>query len=574
MRVLGYPQLVSYEAFRQPNFELVADLLLWMVKSYDPSADIFKSIATEDDRVAFIKAVAQHLATRAQLKLNTRKLYMADGSAVRELLKLADLFTQANAALAEDDPTLVHAVGAFHVPSSGSGGQSQSSAAAAAGAAAKKQGGGLGVAGGMVGAGDMAAKATTIRAARELASEITQRGAVLYELLAQEMEHRDLRSQALGRAIDLPSIEAAASAALRGVREESDTLAGVVAGMSSDAAALTAKIEKKKFEVDRRTKRLKSMQGVRPAYMDEFERVEAELKGVYAKYVRSLRNVAFLEQLVEDGVRAEVDKSEEAEMSLKRMQERLKEEELKMLRGGDGGLDSQSDDDDGDVDEDSFLNPDDDDDDLDNGLDVNAVLGSNSRLHGGGGKAGAGGSTRKSRRRRPSGDFDHAAMDIEDRLDFDDSDEEISDYGRAAKSRKPQPAAAGRTGGPVAANASAARQQYMDSYGISDGPGGSDEEDEGDFSLEDGDEEEDDDDLEDDDEDQDFDDDLPSGRQPQPAGQQQKRRAHDVYGKAGGGASVVIDDDDDAVLSGIVDYGDDGGSDGDQDDETGSDNDF
>lgn len=34
MRALGYPRLISIENFRQPNFELVADCLYWLVLRY------------------------------------------------------------------------------------------------------------------------------------------------------------------------------------------------------------------------------------------------------------------------------------------------------------------------------------------------------------------------------------------------------------------------------------------------------------------------------------------------------------------------------------------------------------
>jgi clusterin-associated protein 1 len=32
MRSLGYPRVVSMENFRQPNFELVADCIFWLVQ--------------------------------------------------------------------------------------------------------------------------------------------------------------------------------------------------------------------------------------------------------------------------------------------------------------------------------------------------------------------------------------------------------------------------------------------------------------------------------------------------------------------------------------------------------------
>lgn len=40
LRQLGFPRLLSLENFRKPNFELVADILYWMVKLYDPDTTI------------------------------------------------------------------------------------------------------------------------------------------------------------------------------------------------------------------------------------------------------------------------------------------------------------------------------------------------------------------------------------------------------------------------------------------------------------------------------------------------------------------------------------------------------
>ena len=51
MRALGYPQLISIENFTNPNFELVAHALYWLVRRYDPDAEISDSIEEEADRV-------------------------------------------------------------------------------------------------------------------------------------------------------------------------------------------------------------------------------------------------------------------------------------------------------------------------------------------------------------------------------------------------------------------------------------------------------------------------------------------------------------------------------------------
>ena len=79
------------ENFRQPNFELVADILYWMVKLYDPDTTISDRVEFENERVEFLTGIAALLANKARLKLNTKKLYASDGKAVQELLKLATL---------------------------------------------------------------------------------------------------------------------------------------------------------------------------------------------------------------------------------------------------------------------------------------------------------------------------------------------------------------------------------------------------------------------------------------------------------------------------------------------------
>ncbi len=40
LRALDYPHVVSIDDFRNPNFELVADMLYWMANKYDPDISI------------------------------------------------------------------------------------------------------------------------------------------------------------------------------------------------------------------------------------------------------------------------------------------------------------------------------------------------------------------------------------------------------------------------------------------------------------------------------------------------------------------------------------------------------
>ena len=91
MATLGYPRLISIENFKVPHFELVADILIWLCQRYDKNMDILDEITTEQDRVVFLKAVAEQLLVKARIKLNLKNLYSANGFAVRELLKLASM---------------------------------------------------------------------------------------------------------------------------------------------------------------------------------------------------------------------------------------------------------------------------------------------------------------------------------------------------------------------------------------------------------------------------------------------------------------------------------------------------
>ena len=52
--------------------------------------------------------------------------------------------------------------------------------------------------------------------------------------------------------------------------------------ISSDEANLQAKIEKRKSELERNQKRLKSLESVRPAFMDEYESLEKDLQELYS----------------------------------------------------------------------------------------------------------------------------------------------------------------------------------------------------------------------------------------------------------------------------------------------------
>nr|XP_021147545.1 clusterin-associated protein 1 isoform X5 [Columba livia] len=309
MRALGYPRLISMENFHTPNFRLVSEVLLWLVKRYEPQTDIPPDVDTEQDRVFFIKAVAQFMATKAHIKLNTKRLYQADGYAVKELLKVTSvLYGAMNTKGVERADVNEEDSSKFKF--------------------------------------DLGSKISDLKAARQLASEITSKGASLYDLLGKEVELREARTESIARPLEINEAEKMMKIAIDCVLEEVQKTKDMLNNVALDEASLEVKIEKRKLELERSQKRLQTLQSVRPAFMDEYEKIEEQLQKQYSSYLEKFRNLTYMEQLLDDHRRTEQEMFEEAANMLRLTQNRLKEEEQRLLKSGnndDSDVDIQED---------------------------------------------------------------------------------------------------------------------------------------------------------------------------------------------------------------------------------------
>ncbi|KAE8579120.1 hypothetical protein XENTR_v10023916 [Xenopus tropicalis] len=303
MRALGYPRLISMENFRSPNFPLVAEVLIWLVKRYEPHTDIPVDVDTEQDRVFFIKAVAQFMATKAHIKLNTRKLYQADGYSVKELLKITTVLYNAMKSKGMESTQLEdQETSTFKF--------------------------------------NLGSKISDLKMARQLASEITSKGATLYDLLGKEADLREQRTAAIARPLEMNDTEKVLRTSIKEVLEQVQKMKDLLSNVASDEQNLEAKIEKRKQELERNRKRLQTLQTVRPAFMDEYEKIEEELQKHYETYLDKFRNVCYLEQQLEDYHRVEQERFEEAENTLRLMQSKLREEENRLHKNGNNNDDS------------------------------------------------------------------------------------------------------------------------------------------------------------------------------------------------------------------------------------------
>jgi len=142
-----------------------------------------------------------------------------------------------------------------------------------------------------------------------------------------------------------------------------------VDSLSKEEQLLQQKVATRDAEYERLYKRASDMHRIRPAYMDEYEHVERELKIAYEVYVEKFRNLQHLERALSEINEQEANLRKEANKQLRKMQKKIRADELQLLRGesaGRGAMEAMDDDEDDDL---NIRDDDGEDDGLD-GLDM------------------------------------------------------------------------------------------------------------------------------------------------------------------------------------------------------------
>ena len=220
-----------------------------------------------------------------------------------------------------------------------------------------------------------------VRSIREIARELTQRGAALHELLGSEEQLRVARQSALARNPDLKDIENHISRTISAISSELQGTEKQIQSLLQDQRTLDGKIEKKRQDLERYEKRLRSLQTVRrlppplppnsfnhpscplphaapclvfkiatqvrPAYMDEYELLEVELSDLFRIYLEKHRNLDYLQSQLDSHTLREKERMDENERKMREIQRKIKDDELSMMRGEreivDGGFEDEFD---------------------------------------------------------------------------------------------------------------------------------------------------------------------------------------------------------------------------------------
>lgn len=290
LRLGGYPRLVSLESFRKPNFRLMADILYWLTKRLEPNSDLTPSITTEADRILFIRSVVSLLNGRTRLPLDPALIYRADASALPQLILLSELLVCADV---EGEQ-----IGDFGLPVK-----------------------------------------FDKRKARELVREVTEGGLKLFELLGREKQMATSREKAVG-VIDgvlgeykssASSVENQAKGIVEAHLQAQNQSEQFLKSLESRERELLDKIRRRKLDLERLEKKLRTTSSVKPSNVEEIYRLERELEKLFAMYLEKMRNLDFLENECDKIILEENKQHGELLKYLEKVQMQIRNKEEKMF---------------------------------------------------------------------------------------------------------------------------------------------------------------------------------------------------------------------------------------------------
>lgn len=110
---------------------------------------------------------------------------------------------------------------------------------------------------------DLSDKIDDLRRARELSSELTKRGATLYDLLTKEQLNKEVRSTQASRPLELASVERTLKSAISSLENKVASSKTYLETSRTEKNNLNAKLQRKSAELDRSKQRLQALQKVR-----------------------------------------------------------------------------------------------------------------------------------------------------------------------------------------------------------------------------------------------------------------------------------------------------------------------
>ncbi|EDW82381.1 uncharacterized protein Dwil_GK25158 [Drosophila willistoni] len=255
LKLLGFPRVFPLQSLAShpstgslASFHIVAELLQWLAGLMEPGSILSGGVESEDQRVQLIRSATEFFVMKSAIRLNPRKLYAASAVTALELQKITRLLIAPTQTDAERDEERERE-------------QYRS-----------------------LNQVDIGDKMEELRRARELSSDLTQRGAALYDLLSKELVNKEARLAQAQRPLELVSVERILKNSIQANQLKLQTSRSQLESQRVELNALQSKLQRKRAELERTKQRLEALQKIRPAHMAEFEECEKELQQLFQRY--------------------------------------------------------------------------------------------------------------------------------------------------------------------------------------------------------------------------------------------------------------------------------------------------
>lgn len=359
-----------------PNFELVADILDWMMHRYDLkkspsfSPDDHKNynatsgteneqemmvkrripINSESDRIQFVKQAVLFFHEKEHIQLDPKAIYAADDTSLKELAKIAEILMDAVNVETEYRTSKME-------KSQGKEGEEELQILLQE--QHQQQDEKEEAKDTLIMTSSLPSEsllADDLKSLTSLGKTLTESAARLHELLQKHSEHQkeisnlstlynnvgsnhgtnsSQQEQGGGGGKGPPqllldtmtTIESFIKEEIKSIQQEVFSLEEELAHLKADENDLLFDLNNKNEELERNTIRLRNLQHTRPSFMDEQETLQKELQKHYELYMERFRNIHYLHhelKLVEKEEQTLQDKLQKRTMD---RQARLREEE-------------------------------------------------------------------------------------------------------------------------------------------------------------------------------------------------------------------------------------------------------
>ena len=259
---LGYPP-PFFDQFRiEPRFDIMADILCWLVNKIDDNFQIKKNIHSAKDREIFIKTTLSHLYLKVPslTSVHAKCLYASDVGCLRELLKIAKYVDKC--------------VGSINTPLT------------------------MNVA---------SSNKIDVSQVRQTCNALSGSAQQLNSQLEKDVDMEKMRNTVLQNSIDLAKMSAHIIEETSKLKQKNVQISQELKLFAQESVGIKSKLENKTAELQRREERLKSLQLVRPTYMDEYEKLAEELQVLYSDFVTKSKNIGWLEMKYNEAIKIDID---------------------------------------------------------------------------------------------------------------------------------------------------------------------------------------------------------------------------------------------------------------------------